>query len=89
VNSSYKLSFSKESIKELNKMEKSKAAKIVKAIENLSNKPYGHSQTKKMKGYEGDFYRLRVGDYRIIYEVIENQLLIVIVRIGARGGIYK
>ena len=89
MSSDYKLEFSKGSLKTLEKLEKPKANKIIKAIENLRMNPFEQQQTKKMKGYNGDFYRLRVGDYRIIYEILENKLLIVIVRIGARGGIYK
>jgi mRNA interferase RelE/StbE len=42
-----------------------------------------------MKGYEGDFYRLRIGNFRVIYEIIDNRLLIIVVRIGPRGDVYK
>ncbi len=42
---------------------------------------------KKMKGY--DFYRLRVGSYRIIYQLIDAELCIVIVMVGHRKEVYK
>jgi mRNA interferase RelE/StbE len=89
VSSSYRIDFNKESLKTLSKLNKSMAARIVLAIEDVATNPYESAQTKKMKGYSGDFYRLRVGDYRIIYEIIKDRLLIVIVRIGPRGDVYK
>jgi mRNA interferase RelE/StbE len=89
VSSSYKIDFNKESLKTLSKLNKSIASRIVNAIESLRNNPFEHPQTKKMRGYSGDFYRLRVGDYRVIYEIVENRLLIVVVRIGPRGDVYK
>ena len=42
-----------------------------------------------MKGYEGNIYRLRVGDFRIIYEIFDDKVLIFIIKIGSRGDIYK
>lgn len=41
-----------------------------------------------MEGEEG-FYRVRVGDYRIIYEIQDRALLIVVVKVGHRGGVYR
>jgi Cytotoxic translational repressor of toxin-antitoxin stability system len=42
-----------------------------------------------MKGKEGNYYRLRVGNYRIIYEIKNNELIIYVIRLGPRGDIYK
>lgn len=41
-----------------------------------------------MQGYAG-YYRLRVGDYRVIYTADNNVLLIRVIEIGNRGDIYK
>ena len=43
---------------------------------------------KKLQGSEG-FFRIRVGDYRVIYMVERHQLIIVIVRIGHRRAVYR
>jgi mRNA interferase RelE/StbE len=89
VNSNYNIRFTKQASRALGKLDKTTAKRIIQAIESLSYDPYHHSQTKKMKGYEGHFFRLRVGNFRIIYEVIDNRLLIVVVKIGSRGDVYK
>ena len=89
MNSNYNIQFTKEASKVLRKLDKATARRIVQAIELLSTDPYNHPQTKQMKGYEGDFYRLRIGNFRVIYEIIDNRLLIIVVRIGPRGDVYK
>lgn len=44
--------------------------------------------TKSLKGYKNRF-RLRVGKYRIIYEIHDDELIIIIADGGSRGGVYK
>ena len=43
----------------------------------------------QLKGQEGNYYRIRVGDWRIIYTIYDNKLLIVVVQVGSRGSIYE
>ena len=45
------------------------------------------ANVRKFSGYD-DRYRLGVGDYRVIYEVVDGQLLILVVGVGHRRGIY-
>ncbi len=55
----------------------------------LSKEPYINAlDIKKLKGYETR-YRLRVDKYRIIYEIYDDLLIIVLADGGSRGGIYK
>ena len=60
---------------------------IVKRLEELAINPRLPS-VLKMEGEEG-FYRVRVGDYRIIYEIQDRALLIIIVKVGHRGDVYR
>lgn len=53
------------------------------AFLTLNPRPQGH---KKLKGREG--YRIRVGDYRIIYNIFDAQLLIEVIDLGHRKDIY-
>ncbi len=89
MSSGYKVEFTREALKALKKLDKPTAIRVIQAIESLKDNPYEHHQTKKMQGYSGNIFRLRVGAYRVIYEVIENELVIIIVKLGSRGGVYK
>lgn len=89
MNSIYNVQFSKDAKKQLKKLDKTMSRRIIDSIEQLRNSPREHHHSKKMKGYRGDFYRLRVGQFRVIYEIYDEKLIIIIVRIGSRGDIYK
>jgi len=89
VSSIYKVKFSSDAEKTLGRIEKPLARRIFSALEKLSKDPYQHPHSKKMKGKEGNIFRLRVGNFRIIYEIINNELIVFVVRIGPRGDIYK
>ena len=79
----YKIDIDKKALKFIQKQQKDKRLLLLKAIYNL---PSG--DTKPMQGYKG-LYRLRVGDYRIIYTIDNGKLIICVVDAGNRGDIYK
>lgn len=82
----YKIEFKKTAAKELNSLPNREIKKIVVAINHLVENPRP-TNSKKLSGSER--YRLRVGDYRILYE-IENQVLIIyIVKIAHRKDVYR
>ncbi|RKZ41824.1 MAG: type II toxin-antitoxin system RelE/ParE family toxin [Gammaproteobacteria bacterium] len=58
----------------------------IKIISNdlFCRSPHGH---KKLKGFENR-YRIRIGDYCVIYEVHDDVLLLIIVKVGSRRDIY-
>jgi mRNA interferase RelE/StbE len=65
------------------------ALTILQALALLGDDPRrSDANAKKLAGYE-DRYRLRVGDYRIIYEVIDRELIILILGVGHRREIYR
>ncbi|WP_367182633.1 type II toxin-antitoxin system RelE/ParE family toxin [Thermococcus sp.] len=59
--------------------------RIKEALLKLSQNPW-FTQYKKLRGYP--FYRIRVGDYRIIYSVEEDSKTVYVVRIGRRENVY-
>lgn len=82
--SEYAVSLSKKAAKQLDKLSDKIAEPLFLAIGNLArdSRPSGC----KLKGREG--YRIRVGDYRIIYEIFDRVLLIDVINIGHRKDIY-
>ncbi len=63
MNLKYKTIFSSEAEKTLGKLDRTIARRIFIALEQLSNDPFYNLNTKKMKGEEGNIYRLRVGNF--------------------------
>ena len=61
--------------------------RLVAAIENLAENPYP-SGAKKLEGGDGEM-RIRVGDYRTIYEVDGDVLLLLVLKIGDRKEVYR
>lgn len=76
----------KSAQKELQKLDKSVAKRILARIYLLAENPYP-SASEPLVGRSGR--RLRVGDYRVIYEVLDSQLIIHVIRVGHRREVYK
>lgn len=82
----YTIVLSKRATKQLDKLPDNIADPILGAIGSLASNPRPNS-CKKLKGRNG--YRIRIGNYRVIYEVFENELLIDVVALGHRKDIYQ
>lgn len=78
--------FARSARKELENLPAAQIEKILSAIEKLSTDPYPFG-CKKLKG-ERHLWRIRIGDYRIIYSVIAAQLVVDIIRIRHRKEVY-
>jgi len=72
--------------KQIEKLDKKIIPIIKVAISGLAQNPRPHGY-KKLKGEEA--YRIRVGDYRIIYEIEEDKIIVTVVSVGHRKNIYK
>jgi mRNA interferase RelE/StbE len=83
----YRIEWKRSAIKELEKLPRPMISKIVSAVANLSSNPYPQG-VRKLVSTESS-YRIRVGDYRVIYNIIENRLIVEIVRVGHRKDIYR
>ena len=72
----YSLNFSKKALKELEKINDPFYSSIKEAISDLTDDPRPQGY-KKLKGRDG--YRVRIGNYRVIYDIYDNELIIDII----------
>jgi len=88
VSKTYQVLLSQSAEKGLRRIRESLPAigrKIVQMIDRLKTEPH---LGMKLKGTKDEIRRIRVGDYRIIYEVHESTITIIVLYIGPRGGAY-
>ena len=80
----YKVLLSDLALKQLRKLENNEQQRIIATLERIRTRPEAY--VKKLVGDEG--YRLRVGDYRVIVDLDEERLIILVLRIGHRKKVY-
>jgi mRNA interferase RelE/StbE len=83
----FRIQFKKSAAKSLKKLPKADKKRIAGAIDRLSES-LPNPDTTKLKG-NNPFHKVRVGDYRIIYEIQEEILVILVVKIGHRKDVYQ
>lgn len=84
----YTIEYSKQSLKSLAVVPANTARLIQSKIVQLAADPFAqNNNVKKLEGRPG--YRLRVGAWRVIYELQETRIVIYVLAIAPRGGIYK
>lgn len=82
----YKIEVRKSAVKELHSIPTKDLKKILKTIQELSNNPRPQGCLKLT---DQENYRIRVGNYRILYSIKDDILIIYIVKIGHRKNIYR
>ena len=82
----YTIFIEKTAQKDLSKIPQQYQNRIIKAIQSLAKNPRP-SGSKKLSGR--DAWRIRVGNYRVIYEIHDDRLIILVVVIGHRKDIYR
>lgn len=83
----YQIEYSKQSIRVLRRMPTNTAMLIRSKIETVAQDPFAAPGVKKLGGRDG--YRLRVGDWRVLYFLDGQRLRVLVTEIGPRGGIYQ
>lgn len=81
----HKAILSNKAQKQLDKLSNNIAKPILKAIADLEINPRPQG-CKKLSGREG--YRIRTGNYRIIYNIIDNELIVNVITLGHRKDVY-
>jgi mRNA interferase RelE/StbE len=85
----YAFRWRERAVRQLRAIPQPAALTILRALALLGDDPRRpDANVRKLSGYD-DRYRLRVGDYRVIYDVMDAQLVILVVRVGHRREIYR
>ena len=82
----YRIEIKKSAAKELKKIQGRDQERIIERIQGLAQDPRPPG-SKKLSGEEK--YRIRQGDYRILYQIFDDTVLVVVVKIGLRRDVYK
>jgi len=83
----HKIKITKKAQKEFKKIPNIYQKKISKAINELAETPMP-SSVKKMRG-AANRYRIRVADYRVIYDIDDGEMVILVIKVGHRQQVYK
>lgn len=83
----YEIRYAQSALKSLRKLDRGIARRILSAIDALALDPRPHG-CKQLKGGSGEM-RIRVGDYRVIYDVNDGEVVILVLAIGHRREVYR
>lgn len=85
----YNIELSRKANKYLQTLNKKTRTRVFNHLKLLSDNPrHPELDIKKFQGMN-NIYRLRIGDFRILYSIIDKSLLVIVVKIGSRGDVYK
>ena len=85
----YEILFTKSAAKEYKKLPKAIKIKVQETLEILSINPLAEIlKFKKIRGKE-NHYRIRLGDYRLIYCPLTEKIIVRVIRIGHRKDVYR
>jgi mRNA interferase RelE/StbE len=83
----YSVKFEPATLRQFHKLDRELQARLKPKIWALADNPRPRG-VKKLQGFDNR-YRLRGGDYRVIYEIHDNVLLVLVVEVVHRGGAYR
>jgi mRNA interferase RelE/StbE len=86
----YRIVTTRPARKALARVDRRTIALIEAKLMALAAEPYApNANVKRLKGPPPPRYRLRVGDWRLVYELDDDRLLLIVVGFGPRGGVYN
>lgn len=81
------LRVSRSAERQLRKLSRTDQARVAQAMLALADDPFPKG-ARKLLGYR-DVFRIRVGPYRVLYSVSETELIVVVLKVGHRRGVYR
>jgi len=86
----YRLVFSKKAFKDIKKLDKHTQQLIINWLEkNIDNTDNPRAKGKGLVGDKGGQWRYRIGDYRVICEILDTEVIVYALSVGHRSEIYK
>lgn len=83
----YQISYVASAAKALRKLDRQTARRILEAINSLADDPRPPGCIT-LQGGDGEL-RIRIGDYRVVYDIVDDELVVLILRVGHRREIYR
>lgn len=83
----HSIEYTREASRTLAKLPRNARELIESKVQTLARDPFGAANVKALVGQPG--YRLRVGDWRVIYDVDSGRVVVRVLRIAPRGGAYE
>lgn len=82
----YQLKIKPRAEKDLNNLPRKDYYKILAVLTRLAKDPFSG---KKLEGEYRGYYSIRAWPYRVIYQILKKELVVLVIRIGQRQGVYK
>lgn len=83
----WKLEFSHDAVKSLLRMPRDEAGRVRGKLDRLARDPHAMPGVKQLTGHPG--FRLRIGDWRVLYLLHDERIVIHVIRIARRGDVYR
>lgn len=83
----YRVQFAPSARRQLGRLPTTAQGRIAESVDRLAANPRPHGSIK-LKG-EDDLYRIRVGAYRVVYAIRDDELIVLVLRVGHRREVYR
>ena len=83
----YRVEIAPRAAKQIRSLSRQAQERVTAALDRLQNDPRPPG-CRRLTGSE-DLYRIRIGDYRLIYAIEDDELIVLVVKVGHRGDVYR
>ena len=85
----YQVSYTKAAVKQLKKLDKQTAKSIINYMQDIQKLKNPRARGKKLSGDLCEFWRYRVGDFRILCKIEDDILIVLVIAVGHRKDVYR
>ena len=83
----YRIERAARAERDLRRLDRRAQARVLAAVRGLAMDPRAHSNVKRLVDREG--YRLRVGEYRVLFQIEDDRLIVLVLQAGHRREVYR